>query len=433
MSPKTTFLLINPSIHDFAAYNLWMRTPGLMQLYGFLHDAGHEVHFIDVLFPSPEEKEKYELKCPESKKYHKGKFPEKRIEKPAPYKNVPRYYRRFGLPPDVFLRRLKSLPEPDCILVTSGMTYWYPGVRETISILKDTFPDADVILGGVYATLCTSHAETHSGADVVVAGSWQRAFPKVLEQKCGLNLGEESLFREHSMPPEPELYPGTGFCVVRLTSGCPFSCSYCASRHLSGDFRTFSPEQVCRQIERNVARGVRDIAFYDDALLVQPEQSFIPLLNMVAAKGMNCRFHTPNGLHMRFMTQRLAELMRGSNFRTIRLSYDRIEVSGCSVPKARPEHLKNAVESLEKAGYERNEIEVYTLIGVAGQTEENAVETMRTISSLGVRVKPAKYSPTPGTVLFEKDCRLLPRLRTEPLLHNPTVAPLSCISHKATT
>ncbi len=424
MYAETKFLLINPCIHDFAAYNLWMRPTGLMQLYGFLSGAGHEVNFVDALFPSPGEAQTYGLRWPESKKYHTGKFHETRIEKPDPYKYVPRYYRRFGLPPEVFLKRLQALPEPDCILATSGMTYWYPGVQETIRLLRDAFPGAFIILGGVYATLCTGHAKLHSGADEVVAGDWQRSLPKMLEQKFALKVSERNPCRELSMPPQPVLYPGTGFGVVRLTSGCPFNCSYCASRRLSGTFRTFPFEQVDRQISRDVEMGVRDVAFHDDALLVQPERSLIPLLKLLADRAVNCRFHTPNGLHVRFMTQRLAELLHSSNFRTVRLSYDRIEDGGSSVPKAQPEHLEKAVESLVKAGYEPGEIEVYSLIGVPGQSEDDVVQTLRFIRDLGVGVKPAQYSPTPGTALFEEDCRLLPQLRTEPLLHNPTAAAL---------
>ncbi len=411
-------------MHDFAAYNLWMRPIGLLLLYGFLSDLGHDVHFVDALFPTPGETAQYELSWPESKKYHTGKLPEERIDKPAPYKYVPRYYRRYGLPPDVLRERLKRLPVPDCILVTSGMTYWYPGVRETTSILRNIFPAAAIILGGVYATLCTAHAELHAGADAVIAGDWQAALPKVLEQKYALKVSGADVRRELSMPPQPMLYPGTGFGVVRLTSGCPFRCSYCASGRLSGAFRTFPPEQVERQIVSNVERGVRDIAFYDDALLVQTERALVPLLNLLISRGGDCRFHTPNGLHARFMTPGLAGLMRGSNFRTIRLSFDRIEAPGCSVPKARAGHLENAVASLVKAGYEPGEIDVYTLVGVPGQKEEDIVETVRLIRGLGVRVKPARYSPTPGTAYFEEDCRLLPALRTEPLLHNPTAAAL---------
>jgi hypothetical protein len=39
-----------------------------------------------------------------------------------------------------------------------------------------------------------------------------------------------------------------------------------------------------------------------------------------------------------------------------------------------------------------------------------------------MKVKPACYSPVPGTEFFEKDCAMAPELRLEPLFHNPAAA-----------
>jgi hypothetical protein len=38
------------------------------------------------------------------------------------------------------------------------MTYWYPGVVEAIARVRARFGAVPVVLGGVYATLCTDHA-----------------------------------------------------------------------------------------------------------------------------------------------------------------------------------------------------------------------------------------------------------------------------------
>ena len=55
-----------------------------------------------------------------------------------------------------------------------------------------------------------------------------------------------------------------------LTSkGCPFRCSYCASSSLYTNFSQRPPDEVIGEIEYyQKDLGVTDIAFYDDALLV---------------------------------------------------------------------------------------------------------------------------------------------------------------------
>ncbi len=69
------------------------------------------------------------------------------------------------------------MPRPDAVLVTSLMTYWYPGVTAAIRLVREYFPGVPVILGGIYASLCPDHARSHSGADLVLTGPWETGLP----------------------------------------------------------------------------------------------------------------------------------------------------------------------------------------------------------------------------------------------------------------
>jgi hypothetical protein len=66
--------------------------------------------------------------------------------------------------PIFFEALLRNGPRPDIILITTMMTYWYPGAFDAIATLKKVFPGVPIVLGGLYATLCPEHAD-HSGAD----------------------------------------------------------------------------------------------------------------------------------------------------------------------------------------------------------------------------------------------------------------------------
>ncbi len=65
---------------------------------------------------------------------------------------------KLGFFPEVFEQELRKIRKPSAILITSLMTYWYPGVRKAVSLVKKVHPGVPVILGGIYARLCPDHA-----------------------------------------------------------------------------------------------------------------------------------------------------------------------------------------------------------------------------------------------------------------------------------
>ena len=171
--PSRPILLVNPWIHDFSAYDLWMKPLGLLYLGSILRSQGFEVTLLDCVgFHSLPESFTKDLPLPKSRAFGRSHFFKEVIPKPRALKNIPRNFRRYGLPPGVVKNYLASLPRPGLILVTSLMTYWHSGVAETIDFLRRNIPETPIFLGGIYATLCTEHAQIHSGADRVLAGPW---------------------------------------------------------------------------------------------------------------------------------------------------------------------------------------------------------------------------------------------------------------------
>ncbi|MFC1549226.1 radical SAM protein, partial [Candidatus Omnitrophota bacterium] len=139
-------LLVNPWIHDFAAYDLWIKPWGLLKISSILKDNGFDVYYTDVLDRHHPLLKKKTREYPDGT----GKFFSEEIEKPRVFKDIPRKYKRYGLPLELFERSLPG-EDIDLIFVTSVMTYWYPGVFEAIKILKRKYEKVPVILGGIYA------------------------------------------------------------------------------------------------------------------------------------------------------------------------------------------------------------------------------------------------------------------------------------------
>jgi radical SAM superfamily enzyme YgiQ (UPF0313 family) len=416
-------LLIAPYIHDFAAYDLWLKPLGLLYLAAAVDKAGYEVRLVnclDRLHPSASSVGGANRSRTDG--CGRGKFSYEPIPKPKCLADVPRRYKRYGIPLEAFRRQLSEGPPPDAIGVGSMMTYWYGGVAETVEVAREVFPDVPVILGGVYATLCAEHAREHVGADAVVEGPGETKFIEILRRSVG--DGEE--VRPDSLRPAYHLL-GNLDSVSMLTSfGCPFSCAYCASKLLRRGFLQRPVKDVVDEIVW-YAREMRinDIAFYDDALLANPDQHIKPILREIIGKGLQLRLHTPNGLHANMIDRELAALMKAAGFASVRLSIESVHEVRLkdSCAKVTPEGFTAAMSNLFSAGFAPGSIEAYVLMGAPGQRPEEVEETMRFAHENGGAIRLADFSPIPGTGYFDAAVETYGLDPAEPLLQNSSALP----------
>ncbi|HRS82319.1 MAG TPA: radical SAM protein [Smithellaceae bacterium] len=426
-------LLINPWIYDFAAYDFWMKPLGLLYLGGLLRANRHRVSYIDCLNPYSEPMRNKTGRSPKRHAYGHGRFFRQAIEKPPALEAIPRSYCRYGMDPDLFRAQLRRFPQTDMVLVTSMMTYWYPGVFDTIKIVREMLPGVPVVLGGKYASLCHDHALAKSGADYVIYGRGEK---KVLELLKNV-FGEDILFDPDENDLDALPYPvfdlaGRLDQVPLITSlGCPYRCSYCSSHLFYGRYRKRNPGKVADEIEYwHRHFGVQDFSFYDDALLVDPENMIVPLLHDLRRRGLSCRFHCPNGLHVREIDASLGRLLFESGFKTIRFGFEtaNFEEQQETGGKVRNDDLRRAVAHLKEAGYKTRDIGVYLLCGLPDQKARDVEESIDFVVRCGARPVLAEYSPIPGTPMWPQAVAAsVFDIQREPLYHNNTL--LCCRNH----
>jgi radical SAM superfamily enzyme YgiQ (UPF0313 family) len=410
---KGRILLINPWIYDFAAYNLWIEPLGMLAIAAVLGDNGYDVALIDCLAPHSG--------MPHPRPDGSGKFSKAEVAKPEPVAFVPRRFGQYGLPTEQFDAALAAIAVPDAVMVASGMTYWYPGVFEVIQRVREVFGPVPVALGGVYATLCADHARRCMGADEVIVGPGLVAALCFADQATGHDSWPSRYADPRSWPtPAHELVPRS-FAGVVTSWGCPYHCTYCASRMLQPGFVRRGPKEVVEEIVTCAERGIRDFAFYDDALLFDAGQHLAPILEGMLAGGLKVRFHTPNGLHARGITAELADLMRQAGFTTLRLSLETVDPARqrATGGKVTTVAFERAVGHLQAAGFGPQELGAYILAGLPGQALSEVEATVRFVHELSVQAKLALFSPIPGTP--DGDRALI--RGTDPLLHNNTVYP----------
>jgi radical SAM superfamily enzyme YgiQ (UPF0313 family) len=172
--------------------------------------------------------------------------------------------------------------------------------------------------------------------------------------------------------------------------------------------------------------GVINFSFYDDALLVNPQEMIVPLLQELKQRNISCQFHCPNGLHLREINKEMSELLHRSGFKTIRFGFEtsdfnrQIQTGG----KVKNEELRIAATHLKNAGYKTEDIGIYLLCGIPGQSAKEVLESIDFVRECGAKPMLAEYSPIPGTQMWENAvaCSSFDILK-EPLYHNNSLLP----------
>ncbi|MBU2251930.1 MAG: radical SAM protein, partial [Proteobacteria bacterium] len=207
----------------------------------------------------------------------------------------------------------------------------------------------------------------------------------------------------------------------------PYRCSYCASRLLYDRFRRRDPVRVADEIEFwHTHIGIKHFSFYDDALFVDPRDMAIRLLKEIIRRKLPIQFHCPNGLHLRDISSELSTLIFKAGFKTLRFGLESSDAARQIMTggKVCNEEFTEALICLRRAGYRDQDIGIYLLCGLPGQTAEEVRESIRFVRSCGARPIIAEYSPIPGTDLWDEAVASSPYpIAEEPLFQNNSLLP----------
>jgi len=390
-------LAINPWITDYAAYDFWLKPYGFLAILTLLINNAIEVDYIDCL------EEKISVAT-----FGRGKYYSEKIKKPELHKKVPRYFKRYGITPRKFKESLSG-KNPDYILITSSMTYWYPGIVEAVSILKRKFPDTPIILGGTYATLCLAHAKKISGCDLVFGKNYLKKLSELLK----INITIKDLYA--TLPDYKYFYKQNEYIVLRTSWGCPFSCSFCAIKKLSNCFFRIPADTIVKFISEYARKGIKNFVLYDDAFLYRPKYAK-ELLSRIISLKLNINFHTPNALHLRFLDQEIASLLKASGFINPHFGLETMNSNLQRIwgDKVNKNDLINGIKYLRQGKFNKGEFSIYLLLGYPRQNLQELKKDLLFLNHQGAKVSLAEFSPVPGTKIFQEYKDKL----KDPILHN---------------
>lgn len=293
------------------------------------------------------------------------------------------------------------------------MTYWYPGIKELVRIIKEDMGlKAPVILGGIYPSLSYKHAKNTLPVEYIFRNSELRNFFHL--------VGIEPDYQEiYSTLPEYNLfYHHLDYIVLRTSWGCPFNCSYCAIQTLQPEFFQINYQRIIDFILKYYHQGIKNFVLYDEAFLYNSNYTK-NFLKELAKLNLNIKFHTPNALHIRFLDEEIAWLLKKNSFFNPHFGLETLkeDLQKKWGNKVNSSELKKAIHILKKAGFKEGEFSFYLLLGYPGQNLEELKKEIEFLHSQGAKVSLAEFSVTPGTSLFKE---YSPHL-SEPLLQNNSI------------
>lgn len=249
--------------------------------------------------------------------------------------------------------------EPDVIYITSLFTWSWEPVWKAVRFYSTNFPNSELWLGGLYASLMPEHA----------ALSGIRP-----ERICrGLFAKAEKLCPDYSLVPEWNKKDKAS--IIFSSRGCVRNCGFCAVPQLEGRIRSNTPS-----IKDLIWPEHTKVILFDNNFLASPNWKRV--LNEI--KKLDLRVDFNQGLDARLVSQTAAKMISQIKIdKVVRLSYD--------YRKMGPD-VKRAITILKSAGIKGKSILVYTLYNFTDDPQD-FFDRMRDILRWGAVCYPMRYEP----------------------------------------
>lgn len=242
--------------------------------------------------------------------------------------------------------------KPSLVYITSLFTYSWKPVHDAAEFYRGLYPDADIVLGGIYATLMPEHAKL---ADV---------------DKVHVGLFNEA---ERYMP-DYSLVPEWKSSIMFGTRGCIRKCAFCAVPKLEG--KTWGPAQSITDL---VDPRHREVVLWDNNVLGVP--NWCDIVDELQELDVKVDFN--QGLDARLIDGEIARKLRQLRIDPIRMAYD--------IPSER-NALMRAIPALAEAGFSRRKMHVYTLYNFM-DSPEDFLNRVIDLLEWGVVSYPMRYEP----------------------------------------
>ncbi len=312
--------------------------------------------------------------------------------------------------------------------------------KKIVSDIKKILPDCKVVAGGPHPTCLPEHTVKFiPQLDFAFIGEGEIGFPMLVsgdfkyEEIPGLVWREESRIKKN--PPHFEMNldslglpswdllklelqspaPHGAFlknmpsAPIIITRGCPFPCTFCAARKLSGKrLRRRSLESVFEEIDYLVKKkGIREIHIEDDNFTLKKDYA-MKFCEELLRRDYKISWSCPNGIRLDTLDTELISLMKRSGCYSVSAG---IESGSERILKAIKKKL--TVEEIERGARLIHEADIkitgFFIVGFPEEKKEDIEETIKFAKKLPLdRAQFSTFLPLPGTIYFDEYLKEVP-------------------------
>jgi radical SAM superfamily enzyme YgiQ (UPF0313 family) len=405
--------LIRPPILVPAKNILTTYTPpvGLAYVAGSLLEAGFELSFIDGLGESMDTRHPWD-----DDTYTYGLSLEQIVDR---------------VPKDVGM-----------IGVHAGFSFDWPMCRTLINLIRERFPNVNLIGGGEHVTAVPEECFKESSLDIIVCGEGEETAVEIAKAIRNGNAIAESIdgivFRsrdgsfiktqprarltdiDNIAPPAWSIMPihqyldrGFGLGVNRGRSmpiiasrGCPYQCTFCSSPNMwTTRWVIRDPDLLLDEMENLMSEyGATNFDFYDLTFVLK-KQWIIDFCHKIEERGLNITWQIPSGSRTEAIDREVAYWMYRSGCRNMTYAPESGSPSVLKEIKKKV-NLESMLESISGTVKEGVNVKVNIIFGFPKDTFKNIFETYKFIVGLALvgahDIGIWGYAPYPGTELFDK-------------------------------
>jgi hypothetical protein len=223
--------------------------------------------------------------------------------------------------------------EPDEIWITSLFTYWARYVKEAVQFYRGVFPKANIIVGGIYASLIDKEkVKKYTGCDKVYQGVHSEA-----------EKFEPAYELIENKNPHPVDYQ-----IIHASRGCKRRCSFCGTWKIEPAF--MAKNTIVSEIE------CRKIVFYDNNFLMNPNvKKILEELIKLKQKGDILWCESQSGFDGRLLVKnkKIGNMLKKAGFRYPRIAWDG--------PYSEHKKILEQINILIQAGYPTKDIYVFMI------------------------------------------------------------------------
>ena len=259
---------------------------------------------------------------------------------------------------------------PDKIEITSLFTYAWQPVHKAIEYYRKRFPDAEIELGGIYASIMPERLKS--------------IYP-FLHIHIGLFDEAERYLPNYDILNGIKKWKDWDSSLVFTSRGCIRKCPFCVVPRLEG---AISP--VLSNIKDYIYPGHKKIILLDNNFLASPKWKTI----LKELKDIKMPVDFNQGLDARLIDEEkarlLADLKVASHGLTFRFAYDYLEEKSA---------VSNAIDMLSNYGIKRRYILIYTLYNfydynkAIGDTPETFLERINDVLEMKCTIYPMRFEP----------------------------------------